>query len=501
MTTTSSVGSVSANEHDERSGAVALVREHAWAIAVWGAMVAWSAGLFVVARSSFLGFREGRFDLGNMVQAVWSTTQGRPLEITQPVTGEQMLRLGVHVDPFLALLAPLWMIWPSPLVLALAQIVVVSLGALPVFWLGRRHLGSESAAGLLALGYLAYPWTSTSAAASIHPVTFAIPLYLFCIWFLDTDRLAPFALCAALAMSTGELMGLPIAALGVWFALARGRRLAGAVIALAGVAWLFVAVYLIVPATASGESIFFGFYDEVGGSPAGVVRMLFTHPGVVVSALVESHDIAYLVLLGLPLLFLFVLSPGLAAAAIPQLLANGLSDFRSMTDPRYHSVAAVIPFLIAATVLGIARIGLPRRPLAASAVLVCSALLAVVVTPWPRVVGMAPLDGRETLAQDHVRALDDAVALVPSGAPVAGSNLVGAHLSSRRDVYSIPNVEQADWVLVDRTDPWVVRPDSPILTRHPKVVTRLIARLQDDGEWATVYERNGVYVFRRVRAG
>ena len=151
-----------------------------------------------------------------------------------------MARLGGHVDPFLALLAPLWVLWPSPLMLALAQIVAVSLGALPVFWLGRRHLGSESAAGLLALGYLAYPWTATSAAASIHPVTFAIPLYLFCIWFLDTDRLVPFALFALLAMSTGELMGLPIAALGVWYALARGRRLAGTVIAVAGAAWMFI---------------------------------------------------------------------------------------------------------------------------------------------------------------------------------------------------------------------------------------------------------------------
>ena len=154
-------------------------------------MAGWSAVLFVVARSSFVNFREGRFDLGNMVQAVWSTTQGRPLEITQSSTGEQMVRLGGHVDPFLALLAPLWVVWPSPLALALAQIVVVSLGALPVFWLGRRHIGSKPAAGLLALGYLAYPWTATSAAAPIHPVTFAITALLFCIWFLDTDRLSP----------------------------------------------------------------------------------------------------------------------------------------------------------------------------------------------------------------------------------------------------------------------------------------------------------------------
>jgi uncharacterized membrane protein len=483
------------------SAVVTWARERAWSLAVWAAMAGWAGVLFGIVHSRYVNFLEGRFDLGNMVQAVWSTTQGRPLEITHGATGEQMVRLGGHVDPFLALLAPLWVIWPSPLVLGLAQIVVVSLGALPVFWLGRRHLGSEAAAGLIALAYLAYPWTATSAGAPIHPVTFAIPFYLFCIWFLDSDRLAPFAVFAVLAVSTGELMALPIFVLGVWYALARGKRIAGATIAAASIAWTFVAIYVVVPAFSGEGSIFFGFYDQVGGSPAGVVRKLFTDPGVVLGALVEGHDLAYLVWLGLPLLFLFALSPGLAAAALPQLLANGLSDFRSMTDPRYHSVAAVIPFLIAATVLGIARIGPQRRALAASAVLVCSATLALFVAPWARVVGGTPIGGRAYPDPEHVAALRAAVALVPGDATVTTSNSTGGHLSSRRYVYTVPRLDDARWAVIDLEDPWVTSPDSPILTRKPALVRRLGERLEADPAWTKVYDGDRVLVFRRTDAG
>lgn len=480
------------------SSALDVVREHAWALTVWAAMLGWTAVLFAIVRDGYVNFRSGRFDLGNMVQAVWSTAQGRPLELTHGATGEQMVRLGAHVDPFLVLLAPLWAVWPSPLSLALAQIVVVSLGALPVFWLGRRHLGSERAAGLLALAYLAYPWLATSAGAAIHPVTFAIPLLLFCIWFLETNRLAPFAVCAVLVMTTGELMGLPVAALGIWYALARGRRWAGGVIALLGAAWTFVAVYLVVPAARGETSMYYGFYDEVGGSPGGVIRMLFTDPATVLGALVEGHDLVYLVWLGLPLLGLFLLAPGLAAAALPQLLANSLSDFRSMTDPRYHSVAAVIPFLIAATVLGIARIGAPRRTFAAAAVLVCSAVLALVVGPWARAVGQTPLGGRESLSADRVDALADAVALVPRDAPVSASNTAGSQLSARRYVYSIPNLGRAEWIVVDLGDPWVVSADSPILTNHPEIVEAYAERFERDSSWRKVFERDGVLVFRRA---
>lgn len=475
------------------------IRDVAWPMAIWSAMLVWTVLLFAIVRGAYLNFRLGRFDLGNMVQAVWSTTQGRALEMTDGSTGEQVVRLGTHVDPLLVLLAPLWMVWPSPLALAFAQITVVALGALPIFWLGRRRLGSERQAGILAIAYLAYPWVATSAAGAIHPVTFAITFLLFAVWYLDSGRLVPFAICAVLAMSTGELMGLPIVGLGLWYAFARGRRRAGGLIALSGLVWSFVAVYFVVGHFRGEGSVYYGFYDQVGSSPQGVVRTVFTDPGTVVRALFETHDVVYAVWLGVPLLFLFLLSPALAAVALPQLLANGLSDFRSMTDPRYHSVAAIVPFLFAATVFGIARLRPSRRSLAAGAVLACCLALTLVLGPWPRLVGETPLGGREVNASARQAALAEAVALVPNGAPVTTSNTAGGHLSARQYVYSVPFLGHAEWAVIDRADPWVVTRDSPILTRHPARVKAFATELDADQDWRTVFDRSGVVVLRRAR--
>ena len=55
----------------------------------------------------------------------------------------------------------------------------------------------------------------------------------------------------------------------------------------------------------------------------------------------------YVFLLAAPLGGLFVLAPGLAAVALPQLAANLLADWSSSTDPRAHYVAGVVPFLLA----------------------------------------------------------------------------------------------------------------------------------------------------------
>ena len=429
----SATSQVAVGEHSEARLRI-WVREHAWTLAIWGSMLAWTVVLFAIVRGAYLNFRIGRFDLGNMVQAVWSTTHGRALEMTDGSTGEQIVRLGMHVDPLLVLLAPLWALWPSPLALALAQIAVsrsersrlLARPAPPRF----RAPGRPARARVPRVSVGGDERRGRDPPGDVRDHAL-----LFCVWFLDSNRLVPFALCAALTMSTGELMGLADPR-PRHLVRPRARTSASRApsIALAGLAWTFLAVYVVVGTSRATDSVYYGFYDEVGGSPQGVVRTLFTDPGAVLGALFEAHDIVYLLWLGLPLLFLFLLSPGLAAVALPQLLANGLSDFRSMTDPRYHSVAAIVPFLIAATVFGVARISAGRRPLAAGGVLACCADLHRSRSgPGRASSARRRSAGARSSRPTHGQRLADAVALVPSRA--AGDlrrTSSGAHLSRAR---------------------------------------------------------------------
>ena len=80
---------------------------------VWLATAAFASGFSALAVLRHRAFGSGRFDLGNMIQAVWSTANGDVLSVTD-VHGEQISRLGSHFDPILVLLAPLWSLWPSP---------------------------------------------------------------------------------------------------------------------------------------------------------------------------------------------------------------------------------------------------------------------------------------------------------------------------------------------------------------------------------------------------
>ena len=287
-----------------------LARTHAWTLTVWAAMVVWAAALLAIAYERYAEFRFARYDLGNMVQAVWSTAHGHVLEVTEGQTGEQLVRLGLHVDPILALLAPAWIVFPSPLTLITIQVVAVALGALPVYWLARRHTGSAWVGGLLALTYLAYPWTAWIALDAFHPVAVAIPLLLFCVWFLDSDRLLPFAVCAVLVAGTGELMALTVAALGVWYALARGRRRAGAVIAGCRARLDGGRPGRRRARVSRGrEPVLRGLRDRSVARRPGVLRTAVTDPLAIVSEVTHGNDVLYVVLLSVPLGGLFVLAP------------------------------------------------------------------------------------------------------------------------------------------------------------------------------------------------
>ena len=471
---------------------------HAWSLVVWSGMVVWSAALFAIVRSDYRGFRLARFDLGNMVQAVWNTAHGRPLEMTSPTTGEQVARLAFHVDPILVLLTSLWLLVPSPLTLAGAQIVVCALGALPVFWLARRHLGSERAAALLALAYLANPWLAWSAVDPIHPVTLAIPLFLFAIWFLDQDRLWALAIVAVLIAATGELMGLSIAALGIWYALARGHRRAGALIAVFGAGWSFIAVKVIVPAFLDTQSIYYAQYESVGGSPGGIVRTLFTDPAAILSKLFSTDNVVYWVWLAVPLLGLFVLAPWISAVALPELLVNGLSDRPTMSDPRFHYVAGLLPFLVAGVVLGLARLSPVHRMRAAVAVLAVSAVTLVAFGPIPG----GPTRGSHAavIPARHVDALRAALALVPDGAPVTSTNAVGATLSARRYVYSVPMLGHSQWAVLDMRNAWMWDGRRGGAT-YPERLTAFRESLAQSPVWKKVFDEDDVLVFRRVEEG
>ena len=456
-------------------------------------IAAYAAGFGARSALRHEAFATGRFDLGNMVQAVWSTAHGHPLRMTD-LHGDQISRLAAHVDPILVLFAPLWWLWPSPQLLLVVQALVVALGAVPVFLLARKHLRSARAGLGFALAYLLYPATGWLTLNEFHPVALATSFLLFAFWYLDEDRLFPFTLFAIAAAACKEEIALVVAGFGIWYALGRRRWAAGAVITAAGAIWAAIAIAVVIPHyNAGAESDFYGRYSEVGGSAGGILRTTVSHPLRVAEAAFSSRDLHYLLQLVGPLAGLCLLAPLVLVAALPELAINLLSSTTTQTSIHFHYTAGLIPPLVIAAVFGAKRIGRLAVPIAMLVVLAALAgnYRLGPIPGWRRLPGGQRFQATAQRVTKHDRIADRALSLIPPSAVVSATNTLGGHLSARSRILSFPFLEDATWVAADETQPGYADRYAPLPTAIQ------LSALRRNPEWRLVFEQDGILIFHR----
>jgi uncharacterized membrane protein len=476
------------------------------AVYVLGGAVLFAAIYALLSWLKYRAYLDARFDLGNMVQAVYNTAHGRILEITTgEVTPRQMSRLGAHVDPILALFALPWLVWPSPVMLLVLQSVIVATGAWPAYRLGARVTRD-----LLAGAYLLYPALGFLVLNEFHPVALATPLLLWAFLYIEEDRwlwALPFIVLAAACKETVPLV---ICTMGVYFAI-RKRGWRPLILTAAAAVYFAVAVWLIIPHFNGAQSAFISRYGDYGQSAGAVVKAAVTHPGQTVADLVSRDNLDYWLKLLWPLGFASLLSPLTLLIAAPELFLNALSATTFQRRIEFHYTALEIPFLFAAAVLGLMRLwrwlggGVRRAEKAMAgqrisretlALLVLLAALAgnYLMGPLPFSLPYAAYDGKAYARSAHAAALDEAVAMIPPGAVVSVNNNAGAQLSARRVVYVFPYFAGADWVLVDEKHPFFYDREDPQM--HKLALGKLVL----DNRFVSVFAKDGVYVFKRVAA-
>ena len=159
-------------------------------------------------------------------------------------------------------------------------------------------------------------------------------------------------------------------------------------------------------------------------------------------------------------------------------------------------MAGEAPFVIAAMVLGLQRIGRwlargssksrragPHRLHRLLAAIVVAIALLATFTVGP-LSGARPGWGK-ALAPEHRAVIAEALATVPDGASVSADQALGAHLSERERITTFPLIGGADYVVLDsqgRYGPWRAR---------------ALEKLRENADYELVFEREGVLVFKK----
>ncbi|WP_231629888.1 DUF2079 domain-containing protein, partial [Streptomyces clavuligerus] len=395
----------------------------------------WAAVLFTlyttVAVRRHLLLRTTGYDLGIFEQGIRAYAELRPP--VAPLRGEGFNLLGDHFHPALAVLAPLYRLWPSPLCLLAAQSALLAVAVVPLVSWALTALGRR-AAHAVALGY-GLSWGVASAAAfDFHEVALAVPLLSAAATALGRGRWRAAVAWATPLVLIKEDLGLTLAAVGCVVAWKGPRRL-GLLTAAAGVLASAVEIRLLLPALHPAGGYAHGV--NLGEGPhTSLLTAVLSAP---LDALRPDIKAMTLVLVFAPSALLALRSP-IALLAVPTLAWRMLSQNAFHWGTSFHYSAVLMPVVFAGLIDALR----PWRTRGAgaggvrqvrSSLLTALAVTAVLLPSFP----LAQLAQRATWRTTaHITAARALLARIPDGASVAASNRLAPQLTSRCEVVLFP---------------------------------------------------------------
>jgi len=398
----------------------------------------------------FDNFHAGRLDLGNMVQTVWNTMQGRIFLFTNPDGTTTISRLAFHADFLLVFLSPLYAIWPHPKMLLLIQTFVVGAGAFFVYAIGKSIIKNKNIALAFAFTYLLNPAIQRTNLYDFHAVTLATTFLLGTYYFYLKKNYKYFAIFALLSALCKEQIWLIIALFGILLFIQQKKRLLGVIVFLVSIGIFYFLIWYAIPKTLGSQHFALSYYSDFGDSPSKVILTVLLSPQKILSIILQPNRIDYLIQLFSPHGYLSLLSPVFLLFTIPDLLINLLSSKQLFRELYYQYTANISPFIFIAAIQSIALIKkkIPSMPSALFIfyLLIASLSTAYLYGPLPGAVKQdvemftKPIKNQEFISQY--------LAGIPEKYSIAATNNVGSHVSQREKIYVLPSgIDTADMVI------------------------------------------------------
>jgi uncharacterized membrane protein len=403
--------------------------------------------------SRHLRLRTTGFDLGIFDQAVRGYAHLGPPVVD--LKGPGYVLLSDHFHPILALLAPVYHVFPGPVTLLVAQAALLGASVVPVTRLARDRLGRWPALAV-GVGYGLSSGLQSTVGFDFHEVCFAVPLLAACTCALVRQRWREAALWALPLVLVKEDLPLTVAAIGAYLVLRRQARW-GVPLMAVGLLSYVVIVDMLMPRYAYTSSISFTS-GLTGWDTKAWTALLLLAP----TALLAARSPVLLV-------------------ALPTLAWRFWSSNPSYWGLGYHYGAVLMPILTVSFVDAV-----PRRLSRVAPVVGLAAALA-----------LCPMLPMRDLVSPGYWAADSRAAIavlgeIPDGATVAATNVLAPQLTARCTVYLFPTYPAGNLL-----PEYVALLDRPDITLLPApVVAAGLDRLPGLG-YRVVAQRDGVLLWRR----
>lgn len=461
-------------------------------------------------------FYTGRFDLGNMDQTVWNTKHGRIFEFTNPDGTENLSRLAFHADFILILFFPFYFLWENPKMLLLIQSVIVSFGAIFIYLLTIKVLENNSKLQVtsyklialsLSFSYLMNPSLQWSILYDFHAVTLATTFLLAAFYFMYKKNFFLFLLFSILAGLTKEQVWIPVGLMGFYISISNIKnniseiqskkykflKDKGIILGLLVFAFSFLIFYLLlwhaIPAASSTKEHFaLSYFESNLENPSALLTNIFMNPLSTFSKLTDESRRIYFQGLLDPLGYLPIFTSWIFIFPSADLFLNIFSDKPELHQIYYQYSAVITPFLYISTIFSLVYL-MKKIKFLSPFTLSIYIVVAVIMggykygpLPWTKEANIAMLEN----PQKNKDFIKNKLKMIPADAKVTSTNNLGAHLSHRQNLYTIPHAtNSADFIVL------LIRPNSP------KYELDLVSLLRSDMDYSLIADNDGFIIFKK----
>jgi uncharacterized membrane protein len=447
--------------------------------------------------TSFLrydNFYTGRYDLGNMDQTVWNTINGRIFQ-TSSDSGQIISRLSAHADFILILLSPFYLLWSNPKTLLLIQTVILGLGAVFVFLITKEVLRSKNFALAFGFLFLANPGVQYVNLYDFHAVSLATTFLLASFYFLIKRRYFLLVLSLILSGITKEQVWIVTAFFGIplLFQKIKKIRFLGTGIIFFSIAIFVFLISYAIPQSLGAKHFALAYYSHFGDSPAQVVSNILLSPHKILLTIFEKDHLGYLKQLFMPLGFISFLSPIYLVFALPDLLINILSSNPQLHQIYYQYSANITPFIFISSIFAVKKITkwFPKIPKIYTVIYLLTFTFISAYSFGPLPGARKPNVDMFIKPQQNKTAIKNILSQIPEGYSVTTSNNLGAHLTHRESISTIPaGIGTADFALFLLDSKFA----QPSLDNQRK----MIESLRQNKNYVLFFEEDNLVVFKKL---
>lgn len=422
------------------------------ALALSAATAGWWSCL---ALARWQRFHYHAYDLAVIDQVVWNTAHGRWFESSFFAYNF----LGQHFQPVLALLAVPCALGAGALALVILQALIAAAAAAVLFLLARSIGLSGPLALALALGYAANPFLHRALDYDFHPETMvALPAFATALAAAHNKRWLAVGIGLTPLLFKEDAVFVTLAVAG--FMATLGQRRHASILAGAAFAWSLLLVLVLMPAWRGGaESDLVMRYGYLGdsGNLSQILLAIMRRPWLVLRELGTWENLRTSAVLIVATAPLGLARPWMLTALVPGLALALLSAHPEQHDLQLHYGVELVPVASLISIAAAKRIqsfSPGRLGLAVGACAVIASLWLSPLLPFgPSVLAVE----RHAVTAEHLRSIDDALGMIPDGAPVSAQSGLAPRLSHRRQLGEFPPAgNPLQWVIVDtlahRTD-------------------------------------------------